>query len=658
MKRDVIIVLLFITGLISSFIIQAETYLNDGKNIQATRIEQPPTIDGDIDEPCWQKAPKATGFVDPLSGNLAKDQTIGFLLYDDNAIYVAVHALDSQPEKITARQMKDQTFIRGEDYVSFSIDPFHTHQMADRNFFMANALGTKYAYLAAGRAEKPEWLGLWKAAAQRTDDGWTLEMEIPWQMLVYPTVKKPITMGINFDRYQHRTGEQSWWSSAGTQTSYEYDGHWVDVMPPAKHRELKLLPYTYLGLKEANPGYDNSARAGMDVRYAVTPQMMLVGTINPDFENVELAVEGIDFSYGARYVPDYRPFFQEGRNVFRLDRFYHSRQISDVDAGLSLFGKVGRSTTVGALSTFRYDGDQNIILRTFHSPSANTSFGVAYLGRHMNDSSANSIMFFDGGKWSGIFSAGVQFAQALDGTKLIGRQMWLPMAYNGSRFNAGITTFFIDPDFVNELGFHPFVGIRGGEASVQMRNEWRSGFLRRSRLFTSAAVSDDYDGKLFRRTAMASGILETHSDYSVSLRWDGGRFGEYQDGVFIMSLMGRASDRFTNYGVSYSWGTRREERYRSIQIQGNLQVEALTTGLILHFVKHIKRNEQHILTFNYDFTRALSIGGRLIWQNSDRNVYFVLRRSGYAGTDIYIIVGNPNAQRFQRRIIGKVVIAF
>ncbi len=494
MKQGIATVFLLIMVLVSSSRVRAETYVNAGKDMQATRTEQPPVIDGRIDEPCWENVPRATGFVDPLSGNPAMDQTIGILLYDDQAIYVAVHALDSQPEEIVARQTKDQTFIRGEDYVSFSIDPFHTHQMADRNFFMANALGTKYARLAAGRAEKVEWLGIWKAAAQRTDDGWMLEMEIPWQMLAYPTVEEPITMGINFDRYQQRTGEQSWWSSGGTQRSYEYDGNWIGVMPPAKRRELKFLPYAYLGLKEADSGYDTSARAGLDVRYAVTPQMTLVGTANPDFDNVEQDVEGIDFSYGARFVSDRRPFFQEGQNVFSLDRYYHSRRISDVDAGLSLFGKVGRRTTVGALGTFRHDGDQNMILRTFHSPSANTSFGIACLG-HRDDSGTNSTIFLDGGKCGGILTAGMRFAQTLNGTDLAGRQMWLPMGYNGTRFSAGVTPFFIDSDFVNELGFHPFVGIRGAEASARVSNEWRSGFLRQAGLSTSGEVSNDMSFK-------------------------------------------------------------------------------------------------------------------------------------------------------------------
>ncbi|HIE27912.1 TPA: hypothetical protein EYP66_11555, partial [Candidatus Poribacteria bacterium] len=398
-----------------------------------------------MDDACWQNAPKATDFTDPLVGTPAKDQTVARLLYDEESIYVAIHALDSQPDMIVARQTKDQTRFSGEDYVAFSIDPFHTHQFADRNFFVLNPLSAKFAHLAAGRAEKTEWLGLWKAAAKITEDGWTVEMEIPWQMLAYPDTKltakdtkehEKREMGINFARFQQRTGEKSWWSNVGIQEFYEYDGHWMDVLPPAKVREMKFLPYAYFGRSPASGQEGVTARAGMDVRYTFTSQFTLVGTLNPDFENVEQAVEGIDFSYGARFVPDRRPFFLEGKNVYNLWEFYHSRQISEMDVGLSLFGKMGNRTA---------------------------------------------------------FSVGANFAQTWYG-KQVGRQMRSAMTYRGSRFYVSVAPFFIEPDFVNKLGFHPFTGIRGGRFFASARNEWRSGILRQVELFARGEASNSYDG--------------------------------------------------------------------------------------------------------------------------------------------------------------------
>jgi len=220
------------------------------KELPALKTDQAPTIDGVLDDACWQDAPQAIGFTDERTEKPAKNQSVGRVVYTDTAIYVGLHLYDDMPDKIVARQTKDQTRFQGEDWVSFSLDPFHTHQFSDRNFFMANALGTKYAHLATGRAEKSEWIGLWRVAAQIVEDGWVVEMEIPWQMLDYPDTTKPVPMGINIDRFRQRTGERSWWCNLGVNEFRENDGHWIDVLPPPRKRELKVLPYLIGGISE------------------------------------------------------------------------------------------------------------------------------------------------------------------------------------------------------------------------------------------------------------------------------------------------------------------------------------------------------------------------------------------------------------------------
>jgi hypothetical protein len=51
------------------------------KALPALKMSDSPKIDGNLDDACWQNAPKATDFTDPLLGTLAKDQTIAQLLY-------------------------------------------------------------------------------------------------------------------------------------------------------------------------------------------------------------------------------------------------------------------------------------------------------------------------------------------------------------------------------------------------------------------------------------------------------------------------------------------------------------------------------------------------------------------------------------------------
>src|SRR5438067_209590 len=97
------------------------------RNVPAVRFTTPPVIDGDLSDPCWQQAAKLDRYVDVLYSTPVKDQTIGYLGYDDKNIYVAFHAFDSQPSGIIGRGTKRGVFPQGDDWVGFAIDPFHTH---------------------------------------------------------------------------------------------------------------------------------------------------------------------------------------------------------------------------------------------------------------------------------------------------------------------------------------------------------------------------------------------------------------------------------------------------------------------------------------------------------------------------------------------------
>ena len=73
--------------------------------LAAVKTATPPTIDGDLSDPAWKSAPKVETFLDQQTGAIATDQTIAYILYDDKYIYVAFACKDSQPDKITAREI-------------------------------------------------------------------------------------------------------------------------------------------------------------------------------------------------------------------------------------------------------------------------------------------------------------------------------------------------------------------------------------------------------------------------------------------------------------------------------------------------------------------------------------------------------------------------
>ena len=210
------------------------------KELPAVKIDTPPIIDGELNDVAWQNAPQGTDFTDRNAGGApAIDQSTIMLVYTDEAIYFAGYFFDSEPDRIMVRQREDQIRPWDEDWISLTIDPFHTHQFADRTFFMANSLGSKFVSHPPPFANPADIAGMWKAAASMVDDGWIVEMEIPWEMLNYPETAEPIDIGINVDRGHHRTGANSWWSKVGFVEDNRNDGHWVGVLPPPKPSVLQ-----------------------------------------------------------------------------------------------------------------------------------------------------------------------------------------------------------------------------------------------------------------------------------------------------------------------------------------------------------------------------------------------------------------------------------
>ncbi|MYF54408.1 hypothetical protein F4225_01265 [Candidatus Poribacteria bacterium] len=205
------------------------------KEIKGQKITTSPVIDGKLDDQVWQKARRHTGFVDRnMNNEPAEDQTAIQLVYSDKAIYLAWYCYDAQPDQIVTNVIDHQMRPFAEDWISFTIDPSHTHQFTDRVFFMSNPNGIKFISHPPLHIPLNELPNRWNVGATIVDDGWIVEMEIPWELLNYPQTDEPIDIGINFDRGHFRTGANTWWSKVRFIEDDRNDGHWVNVLPPPK----------------------------------------------------------------------------------------------------------------------------------------------------------------------------------------------------------------------------------------------------------------------------------------------------------------------------------------------------------------------------------------------------------------------------------------
>ena len=298
------------------------------RTLEAVRVDgSPPVIDGDLSDPIWELAPLATDFVqmEPHEGAPATERTEARILYDDEAIYVAIRAYDSQPDSIAAQlTRRDQESYS--DRVHVVIDSYFDRRTAFH--FAVNPVGVKADwYRYEDHRQDGGWEAVWDVATRIDDEGWTAEFRIPLSQLRFSGAAEQ-NWGINFGRELARKTEISSWSPlpAREQAFVSRAGilHGIRDLQPG-HR-IELLPYSAAQVARvpgdgANPYWDptdGQLRVGVDLRMGVTSNLTMDITANPDFGQVEADPGQVNLTAFETFLPERRPFFQEGAGIFRF----------------------------------------------------------------------------------------------------------------------------------------------------------------------------------------------------------------------------------------------------------------------------------------------------------------------------------------------------
>jgi hypothetical protein len=325
-----------------------------GFELEAVVLTSEPTIDGVPDEAVWSEAAVAEGFIqiDPSFGQASPFATTVKVGVAEQALFVAFILSDPEPGRIAAAITTRDGEVGPDDSVGVLIDTFDDDRTA--YFFGTNLLGTQLDGRIAdnGRTVDTSWDAAWRCAADRTEDGWTVEMEVPFEILRYRAGRDRV-WGINFARRVPRRFETSVWSGpAESQWRVSQFGTIVNLdLPLRGTKRLQMIPY---GLAVYEEGQSADFEVGGDLRYRVTSTLGIDLTLNPDFAIVEADVEEINLTRFELFIPEKRPFFLEALEMFdqRLRQFY-TRRIGEISWGAKLAGKVG-NTDIAVLGT---DGD-------------------------------------------------------------------------------------------------------------------------------------------------------------------------------------------------------------------------------------------------------------------------------------------------------------
>ena len=153
--------------------------------VRAVRVMTPMRIDGRLDEGAYSNVQPASGFIqmEPKAGQAASEKTEVWVFYDDDHVYVAFKAWESEPGRRIANEMRrDSNNIRQGDSVEFAFDTFRDRRNAI--LFEANPLGGRTELQSVNERQfSADWNPVWTLKSGTFDGGWTIEAAVPFKSI-------------------------------------------------------------------------------------------------------------------------------------------------------------------------------------------------------------------------------------------------------------------------------------------------------------------------------------------------------------------------------------------------------------------------------------------------------------------------------------------
>ena len=301
-----------------------------------------PVIDGVLDDEVWASASTVEGFVQfqPEFGAPSPYRTVVLIGATSEALYVAFRCIDPDPDRISAAITSRDGNLNDDDSVTLMLDTNLDRRTA--YYFATNLLSVQADGKIAdnGRVDDDRWDAGWSCASTRTEDGWTAEFEIPLRILRFAS-GDDVSWGINFRRRVPRRLETSLWAGPG-ESIWRVSEFGVLSGLEIRSQILKKFAVIPYGLVVAEKGEGVETKFGGDIRFRITSDLSADLTVNPDFALIEADVEEINLSRFELKLPEKRPFFLEGLEMFdqRITQFY-SRRIGDITAGGKMVGVLG-----------------------------------------------------------------------------------------------------------------------------------------------------------------------------------------------------------------------------------------------------------------------------------------------------------------------------
>jgi hypothetical protein len=285
-------------------------------------------LDGTLSHPAWRRAPIFERFIerDPVNGAAPPQATQVQVLFDSNAIYVGVAALDTQPSLIRDVLVRADQVSRSQDFVVVYIDAIAQRKSAQ--FFRVNAAGSTSDGMHTAADDREDFAPDfdWDAATARNAQGWSAVFRLPFASLRFSEGRLDwkIMAARRLPREQFHLIASvpiPRDSPSFIHTMQPLQG----VVLPEEHSFLTVRPSLSSRARRDEAGVRNDVAASLDVKWRPRAELVFDATLNPDFSQVALDVPQLAGNTRfALSLPEKRAFFFESADLLSTptDAFY------------------------------------------------------------------------------------------------------------------------------------------------------------------------------------------------------------------------------------------------------------------------------------------------------------------------------------------------
>jgi len=548
-------------------------------NLKPFKTDVPPIIDGNLNDQLWKDALSISGFktFTPDFGKDGTEKTIAYAAYDSENLYFAFRCFDKEPGKIKS-SVSNRDNIRPDDWVCINLDSFNDQQSLYA--FYVNPLGIQMDSRFASGQEDLSADYVWYSSGQKLSDGYSVEISIPLKSIRY-SEENPVTMSIYFERYISRFSEHDSYPELDPAKGFAF----LTQMAPLVYYDLKhytlfeLLPaFTYNQKYNLNAGKlernVDKGEISLTTKYGITSDLILNGTYNPDFSQIEADAGQVDVNLRYQlYFPEKRPFFLEGNEIYNiaatksseidpLISLVHTRTIINPLTGIKLSGKINSKNTIAfmfAMDRLPSDktalsGDYSYvpILRYKRSLPDDSYIGGVFTDREIKNS-YDRVIGIDGMlrltdastlEWNAFYSSSnSNFLQEIQG----GHALGLVYNYDSRNLYYKFTGKEISENFNAEAGYLTRTGIFALTGLVRPKIYPNSSFIQRIDLETFSAQTQDKPSSMWESYNYVSAHAFFLGSWNFRLKYS------YSTEVF-------ESEKFKTGGFQISFGSQFTKR--------------------------------------------------------------------------------------------------